>query len=275
MPEGSDPPPAGAYLCGHGPGVVAVHAGRTAAREAAFFLPHLGRGMRVLDVGCGPGTITVGLAEAVAPGRVVGLDVQPSVLGEARAHAAARRTANVAFQAGSATALPFPDGAFDAVFAHTLLEHVREPLAVLREVRRVLRPGGVLGVRDVDWGSGVLWPPDPLVALAAELYARAWERSGGHPAYGRRLRGHLREAGYGRVETSASFRWDGSPPSSRSFGEFLAHRLRLPAFTQAILERGWADAATLQAARAACQAWSQHPDAFAAMIMAEAVGWKG
>ena len=143
--------------------------------------------MRVLDVGCGPGSITVGLAEAVAPGRVVGLDVQPSVLGEARAHAAARRTANVAFQAGSATALPFPDGAFDAVFAHTLLEHVREPLAVLREVRRVLRPGGVLGVRDVDWGSGVLWPPDPLVALAAELYARAWERSGGHPAYGRRL----------------------------------------------------------------------------------------
>ena len=267
--------PDATYTCGDDPGVVAVHAGRTAAGEAAFFLPHLRRGMCVLDVGCGPGTITVGLAAAVAPGRVVGLDVQPRVLGQARAHAAAHRTANVAFQAGSATALPFPDGAFDAVFAHTLLEHVREPLAVLREVRRVLRPGGVLGVRDIDWGSGVCWPPDPLVALAAALYARVWERSGGHPTYGRQLRGHLQAAGYGRVETAASFRWDGSLRSSQSFGELLAHRLRLPAFTQTILENGWADDATLQAACAACRAWSQHPDAFAAVLMAEAVGWKG
>jgi hypothetical protein len=68
----------------------------------------------------------------------------------------------------------------------------------------------------------------------------------------RRRPGGLLASYNGRVETSASFRWDGSPPSSQSFGELLAHRLRLPAFTRAILERGWADAATLQAAQAAC-----------------------
>ncbi len=230
--------------------------------------------MRVLDVGCGPGTITVGLAETVAPGRVVGLDLEPSVLAQARAHAAAHSTANVAFEAGSATTLPFPDGTFDAVFAHTLLEHLRDPVAALLEARRVLRPGGVLGVRDCDWGSGVFWPPDPLVERAAELYAWVWARNGGHPTCGRQLRGLLQEAGYVRVETSASFRWDGSLPSSQSFGELLAHRLRLPNFIDTILENGRADQAMLQAACAACQTWSQHPDAFAAVIMAEAVGWK-
>src|SRR3954452_6892978 len=113
--------------------------------------------MRALDVGCGPGTITVGLGQAVAPGRVVGLDLAPSVLAEARAHATAHSTAHIAFEAGSATTLPFPDRTFDAVFAHTLLEHLRDPLAALREARRVRRPGGVLGVRDCDWGSGVFW----------------------------------------------------------------------------------------------------------------------
>ncbi|MGH2355024.1 MAG: methyltransferase domain-containing protein, partial [Chloroflexota bacterium] len=154
------------YTYGHSSAVVAVHASRTAAKEAAFFLPHLRPGMRLLDAGCGPGTITVGLAEAVAPGETVGLDSEASVLEGVRALAAARGVRNLRFETGDASALPFPDGSFDAVFAHTLLEHVRDPAGTLRELRRVLTPRGVLGVRDCDWGSGVFSPADPAVELA-------------------------------------------------------------------------------------------------------------
>jgi SAM-dependent methyltransferase len=260
------------YTYGHSPVVVAVHEARTAEREAAFFLPRLRPGMRLLDAGCGPGTITAGLAAAVAPGEVVGVDAAPDVLARAAAGAAARGVENVTFRQADAYALPFPDASFDAVFAHTLLEHLRAPLDALRELRRVLRPGGVLGVRDCDWGSAVFWPPDPLVARGAALYVRIWAHNGGQPECGRRLRALCAAAGLTAVETSVSFRWDGTPESSRSFGRLLAERLRLPNLAAPVLAQGWAGAAELEATAAGCAAWSEHPDAFAAVVMVEACG---
>lgn len=260
------------YTYGHSPVVVDVHEARTAQGEAAFFLPRLRPGMRLLDAGCGPGTITLGLAGAVAPGEVVGIDAEPGVLTRAQARAAALAVDNVTFRPADVYALPFPDGAFDAVFAHTLLEHLRAPDAALVELRRVLRPGGVLGVRDCDWGSAVFWPPDAAVARGAALYARVWAHNGGQPDCGRRLRALLRGAGLTGVETSASFRWDGSKEASRSFSRLLAERLRLPNFAEPIRAQEWAGAAELEAVAAGCAAWSRHPDAFAAVVMVEACG---
>jgi SAM-dependent methyltransferase len=260
------------YTYGHTPGVVAVHARRSAAREAGFFLPHLRPGMRLLDAGCGPGSITVGLASAVAPGDVVGVDFSVDVLEEGRALAAERGLTNLRFEAADVLALPFPDASFDAVFAHTLLEHVGDGVSALRELRRVLRPGGVIGVRDCDWASGVFAPDDDAVAEAMALYERVWRQNGGHPRCGRYLRGLLGAAGFAEIRTSASFRWDGSAEESRAFGELLAHRLALPNFAGPIVESGWCDGARLEQIIAACLAWSRHPDAFAEMVMVEAVG---
>ena len=131
---------------------------RTAAQQAAFFLPHLLPGMQLLDVGCGPGTITVGLAKEVAPGDVVGTDLQPTQVEQARAVAAERGIANVRFEVGDAYRLPFPDRSFDAVFAHAVLMHLREPVRALAEMWRVLRPGGIVGVRDPDLGGEIFTP---------------------------------------------------------------------------------------------------------------------
>jgi ubiquinone/menaquinone biosynthesis C-methylase UbiE len=126
---------------------------RTASQEAAFFLRFLRPGMRVLDLGCGPGSITLGLAEAVAPGEMVGVDVQPSQVAQAQALSAARGVMNVRFEVADVYRLPFPDGSFDALFAHAVLMHLREPARALVEVRRVLRPGGIVGVRDSDFSQ--------------------------------------------------------------------------------------------------------------------------
>jgi len=263
------------YTYGHGPAVVGVHAARSAAREAVFFLSHLTPGMRLLDVGCGPGTITLGLAAAVSPAEVTGVDIEETVLQRARDAAHEANASNVRFEQASATQLPYPDDTFDAVFAHTLLEHVPDPLHVLSEMKRVLKPGGILGVRDCDWGSGVFWPADPLVLQAADLYARVWSFNGGHPNLGRQLRALLRQAGFTTITTSTSFRWDGSQDDptngSRAFGELLAQRLLLPNFANSIVANSWADQNTLQRISHACTEWSTHPDAYAAMIMAEVV----
>jgi SAM-dependent methyltransferase len=256
--------------------VTGIHAGRRAGKEAAFALRHLRPGMRLLDLGCGPGTITAGLGEAVTPGMVVGLDLEASVLDQARA-LVVRQHVPVSFVLGSAVAVPCSDGCFDAVFAHTLLEHVAEPASVLAEARRVLKPGGLLAVRDCDWSSGIFAPPEPAITRAMALYERVWRHNGGHPDCGRQLRGLLHAAGFAGVETSVSFRWDGtqdgSPNDSRSFGELLARRLALANFAGPIHALGLADAAELEQIAAACAAWSRHPDAFAAMMMVEAVGW--
>ena len=117
---------------------------RTASQEAAFFLPSLRPGIRVLDLGCGPGSITLGLAEAVAPGEVVGVDFQPSQVAQAQALGAARGLMNVRFEVADVYRLPFPDGSFDAAFAHVVLMHLREPVRALAEMRRVLHARAAL-----------------------------------------------------------------------------------------------------------------------------------
>ena len=162
-------------------------AARSAEREAAFLLPHLRPGMRLLDAGCGPGTITLGLAAAVAPGEVVGLELSPAMVEQARALAAERGVANVRFEVGDVQALPFPDASFDAAFESAVLEHVPDPARAVAELRRVLRPGGVVGLRDGDWGAGgapVLEPPDPLVAEAYALVRAPVAAHGRRPLRG-------------------------------------------------------------------------------------------
>src|SRR5215207_2615574 len=86
-----------AYSQANNPAFDAQLSARTATREAAFFLPHLRPGMRLLDAGSGPGSITLGLAEVVAPGHVVGVDLQPAQVERARAIAAERGVANARF----------------------------------------------------------------------------------------------------------------------------------------------------------------------------------
>src|SRR5690606_26398226 len=112
------------YTHGHHASVVGQHARRTAERDAAFLLPHLRPGLRLLDVGCGPGTITTGLALTVAPGEVVGIDPVESVIEEARSHAAGEGLSNLRFEVASAYALPEPDASFDAAYMHQVLQHV-------------------------------------------------------------------------------------------------------------------------------------------------------
>ena len=117
--------------------------------------------MDLLDVGCGPASITADLAELVAPGRVVALDASPSAIEAARATLAARGLlGGVELAVGDAFALPFEDGAFDVVHAHQVLQHVHDPVAALKEMRRVVRPGGTVAVRDAVY-SAMSWFPRP------------------------------------------------------------------------------------------------------------------
>lgn len=193
------------YTPGHSTSSVSFMAARALETHGAFFLPYLEPGLDVLDLGCGPGTITLGIAEAVAPGTVIGVDQGGEQLDLARTEAARRDLGNVRFAAGSCYAIPLPDASVDRVFANALMEHLAEPERAVAEMRRVLRPGGVAGLCSPDWGGFLLSPTSPEVDAAISAYRRLQEGNGGDPLAGRRIGGYLTALGFTGVRTDARY----------------------------------------------------------------------
>ncbi|MCH8063007.1 MAG: methyltransferase domain-containing protein [Chloroflexi bacterium] len=265
----------------HGYGAASQYmATRSAGRQAAFFLPYMKAGMSLLDCGCGPGTITLGLAEAVAPGEVVGIDIGPSEVERAIAFASEQGVANARFEVANSYQLPFPDSAFDAVFAHTLLEHLTDPDTALAEMHRVLRPGGVIGVRDSDLGGLVINPHDETILEFFKVREQVWRSNGGNSRLGRQLAAMLRVAGFKRVQATASYDIYGNYENAETIrevgniGEFFARYAESPQFTERAQEQGYADAETIGSFAKALRSWGNHPDSLWASSNFEAVGWK-
>jgi ubiquinone/menaquinone biosynthesis C-methylase UbiE len=246
---------------------------RTAAMSAAFFLPHLRPGMQVLDCGCGPGSITLGLAEAVAPGQVVGLELDPTQVDAARALAGDLDVGNVAFQVGSVYELPFTDAFFDAAFAHMVFIHLSAPVLALQELRRVLKRGGVIGLRDADEGATVLAPASPLLEQARDVELRILQHHGGNPFVGRQLRRLLREAGFGRSVGAATAYAGGTAETTNRYAANWRARFESVSHFRTAIEQGWATNQQLVAMAEEITAWGAHPDALFSLTVCSAVGW--
>ena len=237
----------------------AAHAQRTADTQAASLLPHLRAGMRVLDLGCGPGSVTSGLAEAVAPALTCGLDLDPG------------RVDGVAMIRGDVLRIPFADQTFDAVFASALLQHLADPLAALVEARRVARSGAVIAVVDADWGGELVHPTNAVLTRSQQV-ARGL-REGTSPFVGRELRDLVTRAGFVRAEASARSMHYGTPQEVRDFGSFTASLFVHPAAVERAVAAGLADRDELAAMSRAWTTWAEHPGAFVARFWCEAVGW--
>ena len=123
-----------------------VHTRRTAEKQAGWFLPCLEPGMTLLDCGCGSGSITVGLAKAVEPGQVTGIDISEIEIERCRKRAAENGITNIRFDVGNLYQLDYSDKSFDAIFSHNVLEHIPEPNRAIEEMHRILKPGGVIGI---------------------------------------------------------------------------------------------------------------------------------
>jgi len=265
------PPVVERYSQRANPAFEAVMALRTATKEGAFFLRHLHPGMRVLDIGCGPGSITLGFADIVAPGNVVGIDFQESQVDQAEKLRETRGLPNLRFEVADAYQLPFADKSFDAVFANAVLWHLREPGRALAEIRRVLRPGGVVGIRDCDWGGRIYAPQIPLLEKWWPLTVRVRQRNGGNPFMGRHLHRLLREAGFQRTEMSASTWTAGTVEEIQLCAAFLKAQLR--GFASTVLQEQWMDQSSLDAVTDEFDLWSARQDAFYMDTYCEVLGY--
>jgi SAM-dependent methyltransferase len=243
------------YTHGHAESVLRSHRSRTAANSAAYLLPHLASGQRLLDVGAGPGTITADLATLVAPGEVVALEVSEDAAALTRAGAP-----GVDVRVGDVHALPFEDAEFDVVHAHQVLQHVADPVVALREMTRVTRPGGVVAARDSDYGSFAWWPRPPELDRWLELYAAAARANGGEPDAGRRLLSWAHAAGLTDT-TASSSTWCWATPETREWwGAMWADRIVDSALAEQLVREGRASPDDLTAISDAWRQWAADPD---------------
>ena len=249
------------YTHGHHESVLRSHTWRTAENSSAYLLPRLRPGQTVLDVGCGPGTITADLALLVAPGQVTGLDAAPDVVAQADEHAGALGLTNVRFEVGDLFALEYPAASFDVIHVHQVLQHLADPVAALVSLRRVLRPDGVLAARDSDYSAFTWAPSDPMLDRWLELYCEVTTRNGHDARIGPRLLGLAHEAGFSDVEVSSST-WTYADPEARSWwGGLWADRVRFSRFAEQAVEYQMSDQAELSSIAEAFGRWASSDDA--------------
>ena len=246
------------YTHGHHESVLRSHLWRTAENSAAYLLPHLARDAKVLDVGCGPGTITTDLADRVPRGHVTGIDAAQAVIEQARELAGDR--GNVDFATGDVYALDYPDGAFDVVHAHQVLQHLGDPVRALREMGRVTKPGGLVAVRDADFGGMTWYPELPILDEWRPLYKRVARGNGGEPDGGRRLHVWAREAGLTDI-TSSSSNWTYATEAERAWwGGLWADRTVKSTFAATATGGGHAIPEDLERIADGWRAWAADED---------------
>ncbi len=256
------------YTLGHESSTLASHGARTAASSAAFLIPHLRPGMSVLDVGCGPGTITLDLAEIVAPGEVVGIEYTEAPLVAARQAAARRDDSSTRFEIGDARALPFADDSVDVVFAHQVLQHLTDPVAALGEMIRVCRPGGWVAARDADYAAMAWHPEIPELDLWRSTYRAAARANGAEPDAGRRLRSWALAAGVADPRITSSVWTYADPESCAWWGNGQADRYGGDVFAQQALELG-ASEADVSAIADGWRRWGADPEAWFVILHGE------
>lgn len=262
------------YVCGYTPASIQIMASRTADVHARFLLPYLRPGMRLVDLGCGPGSITVGFAKIVAPGEVVGVDIEQTQIELANAHAADQRVANARFEVGNVRDLPFPDGAFDVVFGHTILMQFQDPIPVLREVSRILKPGGLAGFREPCFARNLSEPPDSAQDRLWKLFGRVLAHNGGDIDIGLRLGALLRSAGFGGLVMSASFSGAWTPEANRDTCERNARLCEEAGFMRQAIALGLIGADGAATIATALRGEARDPFAFHATAWREIVGSK-
>ncbi len=244
------------YTHGHQEAVLRSHRWRTAENSAGYLLSSLRAGLDLLDIGCGPGTITADLARRVSPGRVLGIDVSAAVIDEA-----GRDHPGIEFRVDDVYGLDLPSGSFDIVHAHQVLQHLSRPVDALTEARRVLRPGGLLAVRDSDYAAFAWAPRLPLLDRWQTLYHQVTAANGAEADAGRHLRRWVNAAGFTDVEVSSSNWTFAERDTTTWWGDLWADRCRSSSFAAQAISEGFTDVDELSAIADAWRTWARDRDA--------------
>lgn len=261
------------YTLGYGEGAMQWMTSRTAEGYGAFFLPYLEPGMRFMDCGCGPGTLTLGFARHVAPGAAIGVDREIAQTAPTAEAAQREALTTLRFEAGDIYSLDYPDEFFDAVFGSAVLGSVAYPERVVKEMLRVLKPGGIIGLKEFDHGGDIIYPQTQVIERSIELYHRLRAENGHEPYAGRRLKAYLSAHGC-RVDYVRALYDQASDPQALAAYVERNNQLFIDILGPQYEALGWCTAAELDESIQEWRVFAQHPAAIYLACWFEAVGIK-
>ncbi|KAI4115673.1 MAG: hypothetical protein LQ338_007824 [Usnochroma carphineum] len=271
-----DPPSQSTYLQGHSSEVIASHSARTVSNSAAFLLPHLQPHFSLLDVGCGPGTITSGFCAYLPQGHVTGIDLGDSVVAHATSLHPSDKFSNLAFETGDILkGLKYDDKSFDVVYFHQTVLHLPDPIRAIKEARRVLKPGGLLAMRETD---RLNWYPElPGLSKYNDCLDRMLKSAGAPGLLGARgLHAWAREAGFDRerMDVGAGATVYSTPEERRWWGTVHIDRLRGEAVGGKMRELGLLGKDGLEEIVGDFERWIGDQDGWYAALQCEVVARK-
>ena len=246
----------------------------TVESNAAYLIPYLRPGLRVLDFGCGPGTISVGLAKAIDPGELHGVDMEESQVELARTVAKMNGQENAAFHVSDVVEMPFPDGFFDIAHCHNVLMHIPDTGAVLAEVKRVLKPGGLLACREMICASSFTHPDFGVLENSWQMFEDLLEADDAHPQMGRELKGHVLAAGFENVRITGTFDIYSTPRDVAFIHAFANQWFLSPEIVEAAIKYGATTRELCDRIHDAYERWKDDSSAIAGLAFGEAVASK-
>ena len=260
-----------AYTTDHSHGVLRTHSWRTVENSASYLVPWLRPNMRILDIGCGPGSISVGLAKLVPEGEVIGIDYVEDPLAQARDLAKKENVTNATFQVGDIFALDFPDDSFDVCHVHQVLQHVADPVKALGEMRRVVKRGGLVAARES--ASMMCYPYSELIESWDRIYERVSRARGGNPHPGSHIHAWAVQAGFNRAGiTTSAGSWCFSSPEERAYwGGTWAERVLSSGLAKTAVEEGYATREELKKISQAWKDWVEDENGWFGLLHGEIV----
>ena len=259
------------YTHGHQPAAVNQHAKRTAESCAQFVRSVVEPGSQILDVGCGPASITVGLAKWAAAGSVTAIDVGEEILQTAQKVVEDSGCLNVSLEEASVYELPYPDSSFDLTYAHQVLQHLADPVSAIQEMASVTRPGGHIAVRDADYYTMSCSPESKLIDEWRRIYRLVARHNGAEPDAGRHLLGWFHQAGLYEVKCSATAGVYATKEERENWGLSWADRCLTTSFPDQAIDYGYATWKELEAISEGWRQWAADPDGYFQFVNGEAI----
>lgn len=248
------------YTHGHHESVLRSHRWRTVENSASFLIEHLRDGQSLLDVGCGPGTISADFARRLPHGTVLAIDNSSDVIDQASHDPDFQELTNLTFEVRDIYETGLEDDRFDVVFAHQVLQHVTDPVAALREMRRVVKSDGVVAVRDTDFAAFTWYPNDERLTRWLALYHDMTRRNHAEADAGRHLKSWAHAAGFRECVVSSAT-WTFEQADERQWwGGLWADRIIESRFAEQALEYGLSTRAELDELAQGFRSWIDAPD---------------